>query len=29
VMRGTLEVEGLKPTLMSRLFDLVSPLDKR
>ena len=29
VMRGTLEVEGFKPTLMSRLLDLLAPLDKR
>ena len=26
VMRGTLEVEGFKPSLLSRLFDLVAPL---
>lgn len=25
VMRGTLEVEGLKPSLLSRFFDLLSP----
>ncbi|MET0533728.1 MAG: hypothetical protein ABW171_05840 [Steroidobacter sp.] len=26
---GDLEVEGFKPSLLSRLFDLVAPLDKR
>lgn len=26
---GTLDVEGFKPSLLSRLFDLVSPLDRR
>ena len=26
VMRGTLDVEGFKPSLMSRLLDLVAPL---
>lgn len=26
---GTLEVEGFKPSLLSRLFDLVAPLDRR
>jgi hypothetical protein len=25
-MRGTMHVEGLKPTLLSRLLDLVAPL---
>jgi hypothetical protein len=25
-LRESMEVEGLKPTLLSRLFDLVSPL---
>ncbi len=25
-MRETMDVEGLKPTLLSRLFDLVAPL---
>lgn len=29
VMRGTLDVEGLKPSLLSRLFDLIAPLDRR
>ena len=29
VMRGTLHVEGLEPSLLSRLFDLVAPLSKR
>lgn len=29
VMRGTLDVEGLKPSVLSRLFDLIAPLDKR
>ncbi len=29
VMRGTLDVEGLKPSLLSKLFDLVAPLNKR
>lgn len=27
--RGTLDVEGLKPTLLSRLLDLVMPLGRR
>ncbi len=26
---GDLDVEGFKPSLLSRLFDLVSPLDRR
>lgn len=26
---GSLEVEGFKPSLLSRLFDLVAPLDRR
>lgn len=26
---GGLEVEGFKPSLLSRLFDLVAPLDRR
>lgn len=25
----TMEIEGFKPSLLSRLFDLVAPLDKR
>lgn len=25
----TLDIEGFKPTLLSRLFDLVAPLNKR
>lgn len=29
VMRGTLDVEGFKPSLLSRIFDLVAPLDRR
>lgn len=29
VMRGTLDVEGFTPSLLSRLFDLIAPLDKR
>jgi hypothetical protein len=29
VMRGTLDVEGLTPSLLSRLFDLIAPLDRR
>jgi hypothetical protein len=29
VVEETLDVEGFKPTLMSRLFDLFSPLNKR
>jgi hypothetical protein len=26
---GDLEVEGFKPTLLSRLYDLVAPLNRR
>jgi hypothetical protein len=26
---GDLDVEGFKPSLLSRLFDLVAPLDRR
>ena len=29
VQRTTLEVEGLRPSLLSRLFDMISPLDRR
>lgn len=29
VMRGTLDVEGFKPSMLSRLFDLIAPLHKR
>jgi hypothetical protein len=28
VMRGTLEVEGFKPSLLSKLFDLIAPLKR-
>lgn len=28
-MEMSMDVEGLKPTLLSRLFDLVAPLSKR
>lgn len=29
VLRGTLDVEGLEPSLLSKLFDLIAPLNKR
>jgi hypothetical protein len=29
VMRGTLDVEGFEPSVLSRLFDLIAPLNKR
>jgi hypothetical protein len=29
ISTGDLDVEGFKPSLLSRLFDLVSPLDRR
>ena len=29
VVRGTLEVEGFRPSLLSKLFDLIAPLDRR
>jgi hypothetical protein len=29
VMRGTLDVEGFKPSVLSRLLELVAPLGKR
>lgn len=29
VVRSTLDVEGLKPSVLSRLFDLIAPLDQR
>jgi hypothetical protein len=28
VMRGTLDVEGFEPSLLSRLFDLIAPLKR-
>ncbi len=28
-MEATMDIEGFKPSLLSRLFDLVAPLDKR
>jgi hypothetical protein len=29
ISTGDLDVEGFKPSLLSRLFDLVAPLDRR